>query len=60
MFRVGLLVQALREAKRNVTDESAAIEQIGLRPRVVAGSRANLKVTYPEDLEIAEAILRAR
>jgi 2-C-methyl-D-erythritol 4-phosphate cytidylyltransferase len=60
MFRVGLLMQALREAKRNVTDESAAIEQIGLRPRMVAGSRENLKVTYPEDLAIAEAILRAR
>jgi 2-C-methyl-D-erythritol 4-phosphate cytidylyltransferase len=60
MFRVGLLVQALREAKRGVTDEAAAIEQLGLRPRMVAGSRENLKVTYPEDLAIAEAILRAR
>ena len=60
MFRVGLLMQALREAKRNVTDESAAIERIGLRPRMVTGSRENLKVTYPEDLAIAEAILRAR
>ena len=60
MFRVGLLMEALRQAKRNVTDEAAAIEQLGLRPRVVAGSRENLKVTYPEDLAIAEAILRAR
>jgi 2-C-methyl-D-erythritol 4-phosphate cytidylyltransferase len=60
MFRVGLLLQALREAKRGVTDEAAAIEQLGLRPRMVAGSRENLKVTYPEDLAIAEAILRAR
>jgi len=60
MFRAGLLMQALREAKRNVTDESAALEQIGWRPRMVAGSRENLKVTYPEDLAIAEAILRAR
>jgi 2-C-methyl-D-erythritol 4-phosphate cytidylyltransferase len=60
MFRVGLLMQALRQAKRNVTDEAAAIEQLGLRPRMIAGSRENLKVTYPEDLAIAEAILRAR
>jgi len=60
MFRVGLLLQALREAKRGVTDEAAAIEQLGLRPRMVIGSRENLKVTYAEDLVIAEAILRTR
>ena len=60
MFRVGLLMEALRQARRNVTDESAAMEQLGLRPRIVSGSRENLKVTYPEDLAIAEAILRAR
>jgi 2-C-methyl-D-erythritol 4-phosphate cytidylyltransferase len=60
MFRVGVLMHALREAGRNVTDESAAIERIGLRPRMVVGSRENLKVTYPEDLAIAEAILRTR
>ena len=60
MFRVALLAQALREARRPVTDEAAAIEQMGLRPRLVAGSRENLKVTYPEDLAIAEAILRGR
>jgi 2-C-methyl-D-erythritol 4-phosphate cytidylyltransferase len=60
MFRVGVLMDALRQAKRNVTDEAAAVEQLGLRPRMIAGSRENLKVTYPEDLAIAEAILRAR
>lgn len=57
MFRAGLLAQALREAKGPVTDEASALEQMGLKPRLVAGSRANLKVTYPEDAAIAEAIL---
>ena len=60
MFRAGMLAQALRDAKRPVTDEASAVEQAGLRPRLVLGSRENLKVTYPEDLAIAEAILRAR
>jgi len=60
MFRAGLLAQALRDAKGSVTDEAGAIEAMGLRPRLVLGSRENLKVTYPEDLVIAEAILRAR
>ncbi len=58
MFRVGLLAQALHGAKGEVTDEASAIEQLGLQPRLVAGSRRNIKVTYPEDLAIAEAILQ--
>ena len=60
MFRAGLLADALRKARGPVTDEASAVEQMGLKPRLVAGSRENLKVTYPEDLAIAEAILKAR
>lgn len=60
MFRCGLLVRALKDAKRAVTDEAGAVEQMGLRPRLVTGSRENLKVTFPEDLGIAEAILARR
>ena len=60
MFRAGLLAQALKRAKGTPTDEAAAIEQMGLRPRLVVGSRENLKVTWPEDLAIAEAILKGR
>jgi 2-C-methyl-D-erythritol 4-phosphate cytidylyltransferase len=60
MFRAGLLAQALRQAKKPVTDEASAIEQMGLKPRLVAGSRDNLKVTYAEDMAIAEAILAKR
>ncbi len=57
MFRAGLLAQALQRAQGAVTDEASAIEQMGLKPRLVAGSRRNLKVTHPEDLALAEAIL---
>ena len=60
MFRAGLLAQALAGARGSPTDEAAAVEQLGLRPRVVAGSRENLKVTWPEDVAIAEAILGRR
>jgi 2-C-methyl-D-erythritol 4-phosphate cytidylyltransferase len=60
MFRAGLLAHALRAAKGPVTDEASAVEQMGLKPRLVAGSRENLKVTWPEDLAIAEAILERR
>ena len=60
MFRAGLLAQALLQAQGAVTDEAVAIERLGLRPRLVAGSRENLKVTWPEDLAVAEAILARR
>jgi len=60
MFRAALLAEALGKAKGAITDEASAVEQMGLRPRLVAGSRENLKVTYAEDLAIAEAILERR
>jgi 2-C-methyl-D-erythritol 4-phosphate cytidylyltransferase len=59
LFRTGLLLQALAGAPQ-ATDEAAAVERLGLMPRLVLGSRENLKVTYPQDLAIAEAILKAR
>ena len=61
MFRYRLLVEALHAADRaRITDEAAAIEALGLKPRLVLGLAANVKVTYPEDLVIARAILEAR
>ena len=59
MFRYGLLLEALRRtAKDPVTDEAGAIERIGLKPRLVMGEARNLKITYPEDLELARLIVR--
>jgi 2-C-methyl-D-erythritol 4-phosphate cytidylyltransferase len=60
MFRAGLLLQALKRARGTITDEAAAVEQMGLKPRLIAGSRENLKVTWPEDIAIAESILKGR
>jgi 2-C-methyl-D-erythritol 4-phosphate cytidylyltransferase len=59
MFRAGLLREALGKATGTVTDEAAAIEATGLKPKLVPGSRRNIKVTFPEDLAIAEALLRS-
>lgn len=39
------------------TDESAAMEAQGARPTLVLGSARNLKVTYAEDLALAEYFL---
>ena len=61
MFRYRVLIEALRRADiAAVTDESSAVEQTGARPKLVPGSVTNLKVTYPEDLALAELILKNR
>jgi 2-C-methyl-D-erythritol 4-phosphate cytidylyltransferase len=58
MFRYGVLLEALRNADlRQTTDEAHAVEHLGLKPRLVLGDERNLKVTYPEDLRLAELML---
>ena len=60
MFRIGVLMAALVQAGDQVTDESSAMEALGLKPKLVPGSAQNFKVTYPEDFALAEAVLTAR
>lgn len=60
MFPLGLLLGALQEAPADVTDDAQAIERLGLKPRLVLGHRDNIKITFPEDLEWAEALLNAK
>jgi 2-C-methyl-D-erythritol 4-phosphate cytidylyltransferase len=63
MFRLGSLHAALTEALRAglmATDESYAMEQAGHAPRLIEGSVDNLKITRPEDIALAEFILRRR
>jgi len=58
-FRIDILARALeRDGAPSFTDEAAAVEALGLRPRLVEGSASNIKVTTPGDLALAEAILR--
>jgi 2-C-methyl-D-erythritol 4-phosphate cytidylyltransferase/2-C-methyl-D-erythritol 2,4-cyclodiphosphate synthase len=62
MFRFGLLRRALDSALAaglDITDDAAAVERAGHQPRLIAGSGANIKVTRPEDLAVANALLGA-
>jgi 2-C-methyl-D-erythritol 4-phosphate cytidylyltransferase len=63
MFRLGALryaLQAARSAGRSPTDEAQALEWVGQKPVLVAGSPQNLKLTTAADLELAAAILLKR
>lgn len=60
MFRLGLLEDAFERVRdlSAITDESSAVECIGHAPRLVPGRASNIKVTRPDDVPLAEAILR--
>jgi 2-C-methyl-D-erythritol 4-phosphate cytidylyltransferase len=60
VFRAELLLEAFRGAARDGfegTDTASTVERIGGRIEVVPGTSWNLKVTYPEDLVIAEHLV---
>jgi 2-C-methyl-D-erythritol 4-phosphate cytidylyltransferase len=59
MFRYDMLRRGL-ERKPDSTDEAQAIEALGHAPRLVEGENNNLKVTFAEDLQLAEMILLRR
>lgn len=56
----GLLRDAFAAAERDsylATDEAALLEHLGHSPTLVPGAERNFKITTPEDLLLAEALL---
>jgi 2-C-methyl-D-erythritol 4-phosphate cytidylyltransferase len=60
VFRYDLIVRAYREMESDVTDDAAAVERLGGVVKVYLSSRDNIKITTPQDLRIAEILLRDR
>jgi len=56
MFQYATLKRALNDFEGLPTDEAEAIEALGLSPKLVQGELRNLKVTYPEDLNLLEIL----
>jgi len=62
-FKYNLISQAYLKAKENgtqATDDASLIEQMGLKVKLIMGNYENIKITTPEDLIIAEAILKSK
>jgi len=61
-YRRSLLKRALGTtgAEKDCTDDSQLLEELGVKPSVVVSEYSNLKVTTPEDLIIAEALMKAK
>lgn len=61
MFRYKLLMNALcKPDSITMTDDASAVEALGLYPKLVLGDVRNIKITYPQDLTLAELILQAQ
>lgn len=59
-YRRDLLLQALERfgAEKDATDESQLVERLGVSVQVVEGDYTNAKITTPEDLVFAEAVMQ--
>jgi len=63
MYRFGLLLDAIERVVSDsgqATDETAAIERLGHKPKMIKGSKDNLKITHDSDLVLAGKILEAQ
>jgi len=61
--KIGKLKKAIEHALENnvtITDEASALEYLGETVRVVMGRSDNIKITYPDDLELARLILQSQ
>jgi 2-C-methyl-D-erythritol 4-phosphate cytidylyltransferase len=60
-FDYELIRRAHEEARRDGfvgTDDASLVERLGIPVKIIEGSRFNFKITTPEDLVLAEALLK--
>lgn len=60
-FKRDILVEAYRAGGgKTATDDASLVERLGIRVAIVRGEYTNIKITTPEDLVIAEVLLKMR
>jgi len=59
IFKYEIITRAYAK-KRSATDDAKLVEDLGIKVKMVMGSYENIKITTPEDVVVAEAILRSR
>jgi 2-C-methyl-D-erythritol 4-phosphate cytidylyltransferase len=58
VFRNDVIKNAYKSAAGDVTDDAALAEKAGYRVKLYMGAYANIKITTPDDLAVAEALLQ--
>jgi 2-C-methyl-D-erythritol 4-phosphate cytidylyltransferase len=59
VFRLDIISKAYQQAKGEATDDAALVEQASYKVKLYMGSYDNIKITTPQDLLIAEAIIKS-
>ncbi len=61
VFKKDILIKAhAQPITSEITDDAALVEKLGIDVHVVMGDYRNIKITTPEDLVLAEALLDSR
>ena len=60
VFRFDIITKAHEQVKGDVTDDAAMVEQMGYKVKLYMGSYGNIKITTPDDLALAEVIVRKK
>lgn len=61
-FEYGLIKKAHDRARKDGfegTDDASLVERMGVKVRIIRGSANNIKITTPEDLDLAKSMLQA-
>lgn len=61
MFKTDVLIKAMEYSQKSnfcITDESSAVEAMGLHPTLVECHHPNFKLTDPADLKLAQALMQ--
>jgi 2-C-methyl-D-erythritol 4-phosphate cytidylyltransferase len=60
VFRFDILRKAYENSAGDVTDDASLVEGLGIKVRLYPGSYDNIKMTNPEDLALAEVLMKRR
>ena len=61
VFAKDILLKAHRKFKgQKATDDASLVEQLGVKVKIVMGDYRNIKITTPEDIKIAEALINVK
>lgn len=60
VFRFDIITNAHKQIKDDVTDDASMVERTGCKVKLYMGSYDNIKITTPEDLVLAELIVRKK
>jgi len=60
VFRFDVIQIAHKQDARDVTDDASLVERLGHKVKLYTGSYDNIKITTPDDLALAEILLKKR